>query len=438
MGLANCSCSLASEGELDAPPIGKALGGVPATGSNFAPRIGGHLAGGAAASFYVAKGQVVSLRWVKGEDPMAPPVLLPETLSVPAKVERIAAGEAHALLLTIDPVCRVFSMGANESGQLGLGDTHARAARCWEVPELRPDMCVSDVACGGHVSMAISKRGTCWSWGRNEASGVLGHGPMLASCVSQPMVVANLRSKVRAVQVATTGIASFCVSHLGKLFSWGSGLCGVHGQGHQEDEFVVKAVRALEGVQTVQVACGALHTLGLDCNGVVYAWGKVSGAFGMEAQLQLNPKVIDALEGSRIIQVAAGEDHSLAVSDKGEVFAWGKHDDGQLGDPGLCVQPHALVHPLAVAAGSVREVACGKYHSLLRAPHGDLWLFGQAAAPGDHIGVRWDGYGPRHRTMAAPKGKFLEPTRVNAKLITQILLDVAEEENDDDLANDLA
>jgi len=234
----------------------------------------------------------------------------------------------------------------------------------------------------------------------------------------------------------TSGLASFCVSHLGKLFFWGSGLCGVHGQGHQEDDFVVKAVRALEGTQIVQVACGALHTLGLDDNGVVYAWGKVSGAFGMEAQLQLTPKVIDALEGSRIIQVAAGEDHSLALSDKGEVFAWGKHDDGQLGDPGLSasVQPQALVHPLAVPAGEVVQLACGKYHTLLLgAPHNDFWLCGQSAVPGDHIGVRWEAHGPgRHRTMGATKGKYLEPTRVNAKLIAQLLLDLAEEPNDED------
>jgi len=218
-------------------------------------------------------------------------------------------------------------------------------------------------------------------------------------------------------------------------------MCGGHGQGHQEDEFIVKAVRALEGVTLIQVACCALHALALDENGVVYAWGKVAGAFGMGDQLQLTPKIIDALEGSRIIQVVAGEDHSLAVSDRGEVFAWGRHDDGQLGDPGLSVsvQPNALVHPIAVPVGEVMEAACGKYHTLLlSAPHGDLWVFGQATVPGDHVGVRWDAHGPgRHRTAAhrtplAAQGKYLQPTRVNAKLITQMLLDVAEEPNDDD------
>eukprot|EP00927_Polykrikos_kofoidii_P065190 TRINITY_DN60979_c0_g1_i1.p1 TRINITY_DN60979_c0_g1~~TRINITY_DN60979_c0_g1_i1.p1 ORF type:complete len:494 (+),score=76.90 TRINITY_DN60979_c0_g1_i1:400-1881(+) len=345
---------------------------------------GGQLACGACATWLVAKGCAIRVRWAAppqqpqqrhGEFYDAPPVLLPNVVAVPARVVQVAAGEAHALLLTCD--FRVFGCGNNEYGQLGLGDARPRqdsGSVAWEVSGLPASSFVAGIACGGHVSAAFSQRGDVWTWGRNEESGVLGQGFLPVVSVPAPSVVGNLRRKVRAVQLATSGWASFCVSHLGAIYSWGGGLCGVHGHGHQENEPSAKVVRAMQGTPVAQVSAGALHTLAVSCGGEVFAWGRVSGAFGPEAQLQLVPKIIDVLEGIRVVQVAAGGDHSLALAESGEVYAWGALEAGALGFPrGLdpmqrCALVHRMEDLLQCMSNGAVEVACGRCHSTFMAP----------------------------------------------------------------------
>lgn len=260
---------------------------------------------------------------------------------------------------------------------------------------------VGGVACGGSVSFAVSQRGDAWSWGRHEVSGVLGLGYMPVSCVPSPTPIQQLRRKVRAVQVATTGWTSFCLTHLGAVFAWGGGLCGAHGHGHRDDEPTAKAIRDLSAIVVVQVACGPLHTLALGSSGEVFTWGRVAGAFGPEVQLQLVPKYVDSLRGVRIVQVAAGWEHSLALAESGEVYGWGAHAHGAFGGvPALRdrAQTYAMVHKVPLQLGSVKEIGCGAGHSLFWASANadgekalahqeaasNLWICGQGVSAGEH------------------------------------------------------
>jgi len=332
-----------------------------------------------------------------------PPVTLPDVPALPARVVQVAAGEAHALFLALDPAPGVFAIGANDYGQLGLGDSLPRRdpQRAFEVPELQGAALVGGVACGGHVSMALSQRGEVWSWGRNEESGVLGNGAALVACVPSPTPLAQLRRKVRVVQVATSGWTALCVSHLGAVLSWGGGACGVHGHGHQADEVAAKAIRGLSDVTVIQAAMGPLHAVVLGSRGEVFTWGRISGAFGSEVQLQLTPKYVDALQSVRVVQVVAGGEHSLALSDQGEVYAWGAHASGALGGVPVLPDPaqkSALVHKVDLRIGRVREIGAGRCHSLFLAASAaesdqalsqqsqssTLYICGQGVAPADH------------------------------------------------------
>jgi alpha-tubulin suppressor-like RCC1 family protein len=90
----------------------------------------------------------------------------------------------------------------------------------------------------------------------------------------------------------------------------------------------------------VAIAAGQDHSLALDGNGNVYAWGNND-----EDQLGVNintrntvtPDQVNLL--SNIVAIAAGQDHSLALDGNGNVYAWGKNYQGQLGigysGPGL-------------------------------------------------------------------------------------------------------
>lgn len=405
-------------------------------------RLPGRLAGGAGASWLIARGCAIRLRWTSAQDHLGlgtPPVTVPELLAVPAKVVQVAAGEAHALLLALAPEPRVYSIGANDFGQLGLGDTLERPAssrRPLEVQALPPGALVAGVACGGQVSFAVSQRGDVWSWGRNEDSGVLGHGSLPVSSVPSPVPVAGIRRKVRAAQVATTGWTAFCVSHLGALYSWGGGLCGAHGHGHQVDEASPKVLRGLEGVAVVQAAAGLLHAVALSSKGEVYTWGRISGAFGAEVQLQMWPKLVDALTGIQIVQVAAGGEHSLALAAGGEVYAWGCHTSGAMGSPDIqnASRRHVLVHAAELGGlEKVRELACGRCHSLFLAATegpsgraGDLWLCGMGVTPAvAHVAGQAEGAAAGReaavaKALAHPSGTPLKVQRMDVRRMCEM------------------
>lgn len=96
----------------------------------------------------------------------------------------------------------------------------------------------------------------------------------------------------------------------------------------------------LDGI--VSVAAGPAHTLALDVNGNVWAWGSnSSGALGDNTTLNSGVAVkVKNLSGTgdltNIVRIAAGGTetvgHSLAVAADGTVYAWGSNANAQLGN----------------------------------------------------------------------------------------------------------
>jgi len=81
----------------------------------------------------------------------------------------------------------------------------------------------------------------------------------------------------------------------------------------------------------VALASGGMHTLALDANGDVYAWGANSlGQCGRTASEAPALPVKVAL-GRKATAIAVGYEHSLALAEGGTVFAWGNNHAGQLG-----------------------------------------------------------------------------------------------------------
>ena len=89
--------------------------------------------------------------------------------------------------------------------------------------------------------------------------------------------------------------------------------------------------------ELVQIESGNNHSLALDSEGKVYAWGRNSeGQLGDGTNIDRSiPVLVDisgVLNGKNIVKVSAGADHSLALDDQGKVYAWGRNNEGQLGD----------------------------------------------------------------------------------------------------------
>ncbi|CAI5512872.1 unnamed protein product, partial [Closterium sp. Naga37s-1] len=147
------------------------------------------------------------------------------------KVVHVAAGLMHSAC--VDDSGRLFMFGGNRFSQLGLGDEKDREEPV-ELTSLQH--AVTDVACGGYHTAAVTGAGHLFTWGANEY-GCLGHGPRHAPSSAVPVRVAGSLAGKQVLQVScgwkhTAAIASGAdegegqslrAATVGKLYTWGWG-----------------------------------------------------------------------------------------------------------------------------------------------------------------------------------------------------------------------
>lgn len=135
---------------------------------------------------------------------------------------------------------------------------------------------------------------------------------------------------------------------------------------------------ALSGKRVTAIAAGAYHSLALEENGTVHAWGDNSSGQGRAPRLDLPA-----------VAIAAGEAHSLAVLEDGSVVGWGRNTFGEASPPSFIKDAVAVAagvsHSMALTAdGSIYCWGDNAYGQVV-VPH-----LGQAAvaiAAGDHFSL---------------------------------------------------
>ncbi|XP_010498199.1 PREDICTED: ultraviolet-B receptor UVR8-like [Camelina sativa] len=154
-------------------------------------------------------------------------------ISVPVRVQGlenvrlIAVGAFHNLALEEDG--RLLAWGNNEYGQLGTGDTQPTSH---PVPvQGLDDLTLVDIAAGGWHSTALTNKGEVYGWGRGE-HGRLGFGDNDKSSKMVPQKV-NLLSEEDIIQVSCGGTHSVALTRDGRIFSFGRGDHGRLGYGRK-------------------------------------------------------------------------------------------------------------------------------------------------------------------------------------------------------------
>lgn len=256
------------------------------------------------------------------------------SLVFPSPLRSIAAGATFALALLADG--SVWSIGTNDYGQLGLGDTTSRST--WtQIPSLAG---VTQIAAGPQSGYAVLDNGTIRSWGRN-GDGQLGNG-FAGSSRPTPGLVSNITD---AVGVGAGRVNAYAIVANGAVRSWGNNVSGQLGTGSiGSASWSPVAVSGLSGV--TQIAAGSDTAYALS-NGTVSSWG-----YGGQGQLgftlprgsqgQSAPAAIPGL--SNATQIAAGYNSGYAVIG-GQVRAWGRGGYGQLGNG----QPNDSSSPVIVS-----------------------------------------------------------------------------------------
>lgn len=293
----------------------------------------------------------------------------------------IAAGCFYTIVLNQDG--RLFASGNNLNGCLSQG-TRVHQRRFMSIGVGENDARFTAVNAGMQHWLALDEDGKLWGCGSNF-HGQLGLGQQTREALSLSLVALPAGQRVRSV---SAGLAHclLCTAE-SRVFAAGCNTEGQLGTGDFAGRYGFVAVHEGAGTQprcrAASVAAGGWHSLAVDPDGCVWAWGSLIGtpfvylaAGGAERARAPVPGRLhpEAFELEKVCAVAAGHCHAIAVT-RTAVYSWGDGSRGCLG------QGHwdslALPAPIPKFAGcAMTGVACGPYHNIATHASGLAFVWG--------------------------------------------------------------
>ena len=277
----------------------------------------------------------------------------------------LAGGQYYSLAVV--GTGEVLSWGYHGHGRTGLGLTSGSTSFATPVqrgddPAHPPLDGIRQVAAGSnfalaresHASEEAAAAGRVWVWGRN-ANGQLGRGDTTQLDRAERMRFAGGTDFDHALSISAGELHSAVVrwepvdpAGQGTVWCAGSRSHGRLGDGAGSVGSAtspVQVVRAdngqpLTGIRAVAVGAG--HTLAVDLDGHVWAWGaNTYGQLGQDDTTNRNSAVkVKSPDGTglleNIVAVSAGgigtHGASMALAGDGTIWVWGRNNRGQLGN----------------------------------------------------------------------------------------------------------
>jgi len=237
------------------------------------------------------------------------------------RFEAISLGSVHSCGLSTER--EVFCWGANNSGQLGLGDISELQV---SVPSGIGGAQYSVIAVGGAHTCALSTTREAYCWGFAQY-GQLGTGYVGNDPRPSPGPV----SGGLLFETITTGSDHTCALTVGgDAYCWGLGQAGRLGTGSSENQSEPQLVAG--GLQFNVISAGTTHTCALALDATAYCWG--NGALGQlgTGGIGSSDVPVAVAGGLTLVSISAGGGFTCGVTGGGDAYCWGRNDVGQLGD----------------------------------------------------------------------------------------------------------
>lgn len=179
---------------------------------------------------------------------------------------QIAAGGTHACAITEQG--RAYCWGANDSGQLGNGDsTHTSSSTAVSVAGRYQ---FTSIAASISTTCAITAAGKAYCWGANteEGGGILGNGDIAQINSDVPVPVTG----GHRFDTISAGTGFFCgLARQSKVYCWGNNRDGQLGDGTREASASPVAIDSTLRFNNVSAA--NWHACALSSANDVYCWG---------------------------------------------------------------------------------------------------------------------------------------------------------------------
>ncbi|XP_074535241.1 E3 ISG15--protein ligase HERC5-like isoform X2 [Halichoeres trimaculatus] len=190
---------------------------------------------------------------------------------------------------------------------------------------------VSQVACGNVHSLALTKGGEVFTWGRNS-HGQLGLGKDV-SLQQEPARITALTG-VAVTQISAGGTHSFFLTLPGLVYCCGANESGQLGLNRVDEKgrFNICEVPALRTLDVSSISCGEAHSAVLTQDGKVFTFGEGShGQLGHNStETEKKPRLVEGL-GEQAVQISCGRRHTLVLGSSGQLWAFGDGGKGQIG-----------------------------------------------------------------------------------------------------------
>ncbi|GGP44685.1 hypothetical protein GCM10010214_16960 [Streptomyces abikoensis] len=273
----------------------------------------------------------------------------------------VSGGDRHTLALTSDG--QVWAWGANNSGQLGDGTTTKKTTP--QQVGLPP---VRAIAAGGYHSLALGNDGTVFTWGDNTW-GQLGDGTNINRNTPQQLH----QSPAKYISAGTGH--SLAINSDDFVMAWGDNARGQLGDGTTISR--TSPVQTVGITEVIAVDGGYFHTLALKQDGSLWSWGdNGAGQLGDHTlKGRTTPVKVAAPSYGVFKAIAAGGAHSLALEQNGWIWAWGLNMNGQLGTGDISAS-YSWVPKSAQDQYHVVAIAAGNAHSLSAKEDGSVWAWG--------------------------------------------------------------
>ena len=304
----------------------------------------------------------------------------PVTVNIIRNARLIDSGGSHNLAVAGNVL---YAWGDNDSGQLGDG---TRTSRNQPVVIALPTGIsaanLKAIACGWYHSLALTNDNRVLAWGLNK-DGQCGVTPDSPRYITAPRLVAGLAN---IAQIAGGTIHSLALDSNGKVWAWGNNFYGQLGNGTAQNiNATPKIVANLPKAKSI--SAGAGHSIALLSDGTAKAWGwnfygQLGDGFsgyqgnGDERVSAVPVTVKNVASGT---QLSAGYAHNLILKSDGTLLSWGNNFYGQLGRSTSSANDGLAANVTDISGavfGNVQTISAGSGHNLVIRSDGTIWSWG--------------------------------------------------------------